>query len=479
LERTADAALYRQVAEKIESLIVSGAISRGTRLPTTRSLAKALGVSRATVIQAYDLLRASGLTDASRGRGTFVSYTRRDAEDVGRGDPRDRVAERALSKAARSVADVPARAVNLDVGDRIKLHTLNPHIDGISLERFVECLGETAGSGTALWEYGATEGYLPLREFISDRLVERDLGAPPGRVILVAGALHGLSIVAETLIDEGDVVAVEEPCYQPVVRCFLRRGAAVVPVPVTAEGLDLDALRRVISRRRPKLVVVTPTHQNPTGAIMPIERRRELAELAARTRTIIVEDGFTDELSHSGHLLPPVAAFDKGGRAIYISGFSKTFLPAVRIGWVYSPKWLTEHLSRTLECSQIYTSPVIQAAMYRFCERGYFDHHLRRIRATYEEKCQAMHASLREHLPACSIAGSGGGLSLWVTLGVRLDHSAPLRARDRGVLYGPGPSFYRGPGGFDKMRLSFSAESPERIVRGIRLLGELVREVST
>jgi len=253
-------------------------------------------------------------------------------------------------------------------------------------------------------------------------------------------------------------------------------GARAVPVPVDAEGLRPDLLAIALERHRPRLLYVQPTFHNPTTAVMGEARRREILALAARSRTMIVEDDWASGLAFDGPAPQTLHALDGGRHVIYLNTFSKKLLPGLRVGWIAAPRPVTERLLRLKQIRDCGTSPLLQTALHAYLSDGGLERHLARVLPANQERRDAMLAALEESFPPGAVwTRPAGGLFLWVTLSRPFDGDALFRAAgERGVHYSQGKLFHSGADGGHTLRLTYSAATVEQIAAGVRVLGSLV-----
>jgi len=476
--------LARQIQTHIERLIGQGLLAPGVKLPATRELAEELGVNRTTVATAYEELVASGWARAHVGQGTFVT---------------DRVPERGtaapvslprldwsglLSRRAQIVwADTRRRAAYGQVvrpaPGVISFAGGMPDSTLFPTDAFRHVLnGVIREEGRELLQYYQPAGYPPLRQYLAGYLLRFGVEARPEEILIVNGSQQGFDLVARTLLDPGDYVAIEQPSYPRAMQVFRSIGAELLSVPMGPDGLDVGHLERLLERQEPKLLYCQPSAHNPTGLTMGLETRRRLLDLASRRRLPIVEDGFDGTLYYGERPPGPLKALDRAGLVVYVGTFSKILFPGLRLGWIVAPPELIERLEMAKQLADIHTSPLIQAAVYQFCQRRLLDRHQARALKEYGRRREALLAGLRAHMPAgITWTETRGGFSLMLTLPEGMDATALLpRAQSRGVTFTPGNAFFVDGGGERMLRLSFSALPLAQVEEGTRRLGEAIRE---
>ncbi len=488
LDRSADRngrlPLARQIQLHFERLISQRLLAPAVKLPATRELAQELGVNRTTVAQAYEDLVAGGWARAHVGQGTFV------ADAAPAAPPSAPTAPRLewtgfLSKAAQIVAaDVRRREAWSQTARSgpgvITFAGGMPDSALFPTDAFRRVLNKVIREeGRELLQYYTSSGYPPLRQYLSGYLLRFGLEARSEDILIVNGTQQGFDLVARTLLDPGDFVAIEQPSYPRAMQVFRAFGAQLLPVPMGGGGLSVEHLERLLERQAPKLLYCQPSAHNPTGLTMPAAARRRLLDVAARHRLPIVEDGFDGTLFYGERPPAPLKAADASGQVIYLGTFSKILFPGLRLGWIVASPELIERLDMAKQLADIHTSPLIQAAVYHFCRQRLLDRHQARVVREYARRRGVLLAALGRRMPeGVSWTETQGGFSLLLELPEGMETAALLpRALERGVAFTPGNAFFIDGGGQRSMRLSFSAVPFAQIEEGVRRLGESIREM--
>jgi 2-aminoadipate transaminase len=319
----------------------------------------------------------------------------------------------------------------------------------------------------------ALGGYRPLRTWIGARH-----GVGPERVLIVNGSLQGVGFLVQHLFDRpGGAAIVEAPTYDRTLIILRAAGAAVHPIAMDDEGIDLERLSELLARGlRPRLVYVIPTYQNPSGRCASVGRRRELLELAREHDLLIVEDDPYGLLRFDGDPVPSLHELDGGERVVYCSSFTKTIAPGVRTGYLILPEPFVKPLQAVSENTLIAPNALAEAVLWKYCEAGRFEPNVARAVEGLRRRRDAMEAALREHFPSGSRwVTPRGGYFYWVDLPDGIDTTAALpAAAEAGVAYVKGADFFAGPGGESSLRLAFSACATDEIDGGIARLGALL-----
>jgi 2-aminoadipate transaminase len=482
LDRDRPVPLARQIQGHLERLIADGLLAPGVKLPATRELAQSLRVNRATVALAYEELVAAGLARAHVGQGTFVAGEQL-AKLVARTPapaPIDWTAM--LSRSARTAAadEERRRAMGTPTGGAAVISFAGGMPDStlFPTEAFRRVLNQVVREeGGALLQYSAVGGYAPLRRYLAGYLLRFGVEARAEEILVVNGSQQGFDLIARTLVDPGDLVAIEQPTYAGAMQAFRSFGARLLPVEWDEAGPRPDVFERLCERQAPKLFYCQPTAHNPSGLTIEPEVGRRLLATAARHQVPIVEDGFDGSLYYGARPNPPLKAADRAGVVLYIGTFSKILFPGLRLGWLVAPPPIVERLQAAKQLADLHTSALLQAAVHRFCERRLLDRHVTRVTAEYARRRVLLLAALRRRMPeGVTWTEPQGGFSLLLTLPPGLTATTLLPvAFERGVEFTPGPAFFLDGGGERTLRLAFSSVAAARIDEGVRRLSEAIK----
>jgi 2-aminoadipate transaminase len=345
--------------------------------------------------------------------------------------------------------------------------------------------------GDKALQYGPTEGLMPLRRWLSERMVRYGIQAEADNVFITTGSQQALDLIGKLLINPGDQVLVEEPTYLGALQAWNAYQAEYAGVPIDDNGLRTELLEEAL-RVGPKFMYILPNFQNPGGTTLSLDRRLELVRLANKYGIPIVEDDPYGALRFEGEHLPPLVALDADyqagaglnghgfmeGNVIYLGTFSKTLAPGLRLGWVVAPVEVIDRLVMAKQGTDLQTSTFDQMLAWEMLKTGFLDDHIKRIRQVYGERRNVMIAAMEKYFPAeCSWTKPQGGLFLWAQTPEWIDTEALLKeAVAAKVAFVPGFAFYTDPQkGRNTMRLNFSNAQPEQIEEGIRRLGLLLQ----
>ncbi|MDI3380831.1 PLP-dependent aminotransferase family protein [Xenophilus aerolatus] len=332
-------------------------------------------------------------------------------------------------------------------------------------------------------QYGATEGYDPLRQQLSDFMKTKGVAVDPSGLIVTTGSQQALDLLGKTLISPGDKVIVEGPTFLATIQCFRLYGAQLVSAPVDAHGVDTDRLEQLIAEHKPKFVYLIPTFGNPSGAMLSLERRRKVLEMAVRHNTVIVEDDPYGDL-YFGEAPPPsiMALSDQvpGSRELLVhcGSLSKVLSPGLRIGWMIAPAELLAKATMCKQFSDAHTSTFAQATAAQYLKSGRMPATLAHVREVYAGRAQAMGEALKKELgDAIAFTQPHGGLFFWAALtgagGKEKDAGAfAKKAIEKGVAFVPGAPFFAEKPDLATLRLSFATANVDKIREGIARLGQ-------
>jgi 2-aminoadipate transaminase len=350
-----------------------------------------------------------------------------------------------------------------------------PGPDLLPIDEFGECAkAALARDGATALNYGPPLGYLPLRQWIADR---HDIDVE--RVMITNGSLQAFNFIARHHVQSGARIFVEAPCYDRSLQILRRLGADVESIPLGDDGMDLDALESALGgATRPSLVYTIPTFQNPSGRTLSEPNRRRLIELAGAHGATILEDDPYGLLRFGGEGLPRIFELASGEGVMFLSSFSKTVAPGIRVGYAILPEGLMSEMQTLV--FENYVSPVmfVEATLHEFASRGRFDPNVEAIQEALQARRDAMISALAREMPdGTSWNEPDGGYFLWVELPGGLSAESLLaQAGEAGVAFIKGPDFFFHGGGESALRLAFSYERPEAIDEGISRLGRLVRD---
>jgi 2-aminoadipate transaminase len=338
--------------------------------------------------------------------------------------------------------------------------------------------------GARALQYGPSEGYGPLREFLADRLGRFGIRCAASDLLITSGSQQALDLLGKIFLDPGDQVVLENPSYLGGIQAFNQYQPGYSVVPMDDDGMRLDVLEQILaddcsarSQRRVKFIYALPNFQNPTGRTMSLERRRKLVDLSNRFGVPIVEDDPYGELRYEGEHLPSLKSFDTEGNIIYLGTFSKILAPGFRLGWVVACHEVLEQLLHAKQPADLHTATAPQMATYYVAKDGFVDRHVEHIKRFYKDRRDVMLRAMQEHFPEdARYTRPQGGLFVWAELPACIDtRELLLDAVREKVAFVPGQGFHPDGSGTNTMRLNFSNVPPETLQEGVQRLGRAIQ----
>jgi len=461
--------LFRQLYEGMRAAILDGQLVAGVRVPSTRVLARELGVSRHTVLTAFAHLLAEGYVEGKRGAGTYIARIRPDdGARVAALSPADRT-ERAPSRRGGALVPAPTHPdADRPAAFRVGL----PALDVFPYRLWSRLLARHwRRSARHLLGYDDSAGYRPLREAIAAYLgASRGIRCTPERVIVVSGGQQASALAARALLDPGDAAWIADPGPLGVRAALQLSGVRAIPVPVDDEGLDVAA--GMTRRADARLACVAPSHQFPLGVTMSLERRAALLEWARWSGAWILEGDECSEYRYGGRLMPPLQALDGADQVVYYGTFSALLFPTLRLGYIVAPPALVDAFVAARRAMDLYSPALEQAVLADFIGAGYLAHHVRQMRAVYARRQAALvAAATRELSGLLNVRAATSGLSLlgWLPVGVD-DRVAARRAAGWGVDTAPLSSYTVEQAQPGALLLGYAATTEAGIEEGVHQL---------
>ena len=473
IDRASATPLGAQLAHALRKLIVTAVLRPGDRLPSSRTLAGDLGLSRTTVVDVYDQLTAEGLIASRVGDGAYVS-----AGAVAR--PARPAAPRRPARLARLAGEASERLFPrlAHPGVPRAFVTGTPAYDAFPMPLWSQLAAKVQrGPRAALMRYPEAGGLPGLREAIAGHLrMNRGIACAAEEVFVFQGAQDAFGRIAALLLDPGDLVWFENPGHIGARNALTAAGARLVPVPVDDDGLDVAAARAAAPAFR--LAFVTPSHQQPLAVAMSLERRRALTAAAERADAWIVEDDAVGDLCFAGRPPPALRSLDRSGRVIHVGSFAKSLFPALRLGFALVPPGLAEVFERVAGATLPGAPTPLQATLAAFIADGHFAAHVRRMRKLYAERHDALlDAAARRLDGLCEVRPARSGLATVGRLPADADEEAiAAAAAARGVSVAPLSRFCLAPVPGRALALGFAAVPPRDIAAGIDALAAALHE---
>ncbi len=474
LEPSSSTPLHRQLYEQVREAILCRRLRTGARLPSSRMLARELGVSRNTVLSAYEQLFAEGYLEAKGGSATRVAE--RLPDDIlcvcaqARRGPPPAGAIRGPSRRGIMICGACPRCCE-DAGPPRPLRVGLPAIEEFPSAVWARLVAhQWRHPSRHLSAYGHAAGYWPLRRAITGYLREsRGVRCAPEQVVVVAGSQQGLDLAGRVLLDPGDAVWMEDPGYFGAWKALAAAGARLVPVALDAEGIAVAGAAAADPTAR--MAYVTPSHQYPLGMVMSLARRLQLLDWARRAGAWILEDDYDSEYRYTGRPLAALQGLDTDGCVIYLGTFSKVLSPALRLGYLVAPPELVDTFLSAREAADQHSPMMEQAALAEFIAEGHYARHIRRMRMLYAERQEALVEAARALAGTLDVEPGEAGLHLvgWLAEGLN-DRDAARGAAQQGVDSRPLSDCCLRPSPRGGLMLGYAAFTPKEIREAVRRL---------
>lgn len=479
VDRKARSPLHRQIYDGYRAAIMSGTLRPGQRIPSTRGLASELGISRIPVLTAYAQLLAEGYFQSQVGTGTTVSLSLPDQTvpaDLQRSRHGGRSTPPSLARRSAVLDSMQSSAWRRGQG---AFSVGQVAFDEFPFQVWNSLLTRHSRNATAKsLDYGDPMGLESLREALGIYLrTARGVHCEADRIMIVGGSQQALDICARSLLDSGSRVWMEEPGYRFARSVFALNDCRVVPVPVDHEGLNVVA--GVKRYRHAKAVLVTPSHQYPLGVTMSASRRLQLLEWAERSRAWILEDDYDSDYRYENMPISSLQGLDRSSLVVYIGTFSKVLFPSLRLGYIVIPGELVRRFRAVRLATDIGPATFHQAVLADFIHEGHFSRHIRRMRAVYRERRDALLTNLRHAFgPGLEVTGEQAGMHLCLILKGIDDREIAQRAADANLWLVPLSSSYSGKASQQGFILGFGSTSAQQMPNAVRKLRSVLKEGS-
>ncbi len=454
LDREKKEHLYLQLFKALEVMIASGRLRPHTKLPPIRKLADLLDVNNVTIVNAYKLLEEGGLVYKKVGSGTFVT-------------PKEEELEHEEVKKRESMD--------------ISFAQSSPTADLFPVSDFKMVLNEVLDRDKGMaFSYQASYGYSPLRESVVEYLKDSNIHIEPDVIQVISGAQQGIDIVSKAILNYGDYVLVEAPSYTGAIAAFKMKGANIIEVPMTQDGIHVEAFKEAVKKYKPKLFYTMPNLHNPTGYTYSSEKKQVVLEVASENRMWILEDDYASELFFHDQEGKSLKSLDRFDRVIYIKSFSKIYMPGLRLGFMAAPKRLGQELVVAKHITDISTSGLIQRAFDLYLRRGLWKKQIESMRRIFKERYDAAVKAIDTYLPAdCFYHQPEGGLNFWIEMPAYLNSDSFAQfALSNGIEIVPGSAFFFAQGKSNCFRISVAGvyleQIDEWIMKLMRVLDEYI-----
>lgn len=468
--------IYEQIEKHIEKSIKTGALIKDSKLPSTREVSSVLGVSRNTVLTAYDNLESRGIIYSVKGKGSFVKTEARSHQEEVSLNWKDRMSHYGTTCEKMDIIKTEYRYEK----GMISFKSIAPEGSLFDVEEFKRAFLEIiAIEGEKLLNYGYAKGYKNLIDYLMHYMAGKGVDLEGKDILVTNGFTEGLDILLATYTKAGDVILCEEPTHHTSIKMMKAYGLKVIGIPMDEQGMKPEQLEQALKAYAPKWVYLTPSYQNPMGIVMSGERRHMIYEILSQYKVPCIEDGFNEELLYSGsHVMPLVSLAKKSNHIVYLGSLSKILFPGLRLGWIMADAACIDTLESVKRAKNIHTSFLDQAVFVQYMKSGAFERYVKKVRKYYREQYLFIADAVRKYLPIEKMWGEGG-LHIYVDLAAEIDTRKLLeRCYARGVLFMPGDIFRTDDKRSSSLRLGFARLSEAEIEKGLKIIGEEIEKLT-
>ncbi|NYE07196.1 DNA-binding transcriptional MocR family regulator [Bacillus niacini] len=473
IQRNADISITKQIYHAILDHIRSDLLEEELQLPSVRELSKQLGVSLVTVVKAYQKLEKEGFITSVQGKGTFVRKTKKEETERKKGtssyDWQLSVQDYLPRSQFARFHQVPE-----------KIHLSSSMLDpGLLPNRYLEqeihrMLSENP---KVLSQYGEIQGDKALRKVMVEYLQMMDVPTSPDNILVTSGSQQGIDLIARTFVGPGDVVVMEAPTYPGAIDVFRGRGATILTVPVDNDGMRVDLLQNLCDKYKPKIIYTVPTFHNPTGAVMPTKRRKQILEIAKSTQCLVIEDDPWSEIYFERKPPASMISLDKDGHVIYLKGLSKILAPGCRIGILAATGSIFKRLLAAKANTDLGSPLLTQKAIIPFITSKRMMDHLKKLRTALKIRRDLVLEILSQHSPEeVSWFIPKGGLNLWLTLPSWINtDNLLIEAKKEQITFLPGSACYPTEQENHHLRISFSYMNEQQLEQGVTTICNILQ----
>lgn len=486
IDRANSKPLYRQITEEIKGLIDHGVIEIHKPLPSTRNLAKKLGVNRTTVVKAYEELQALGYLQSRPGSYHKVQWRLKEVEY----DPQRKSLiswEKISNNHSRKLYELflcysPENPIYTKFNDssiNISQLDLDPRL--YPVEEFKRCVSSVLHNyGSQSLEYGTYKGYPPLRQIIARRLRLHGISVSEEEILITNGAQQAIDLIIRLLTKPWKKVAVEAPTYANAIPIMHFNGLKILGIPMKNNGMDLDFLERVLKTEQVSFVYTIPNFQNPTGITSSHQHREKLLNICLQHKVPIVEDGFEEDMKYFGRVALPIKSIDDKNIVIYLGTFSKALFPGLRIGWITADKEFINRITAIKRFSDLSSGNLVQIVLYDFLKKGYYDLQLKRLHRIFRKRMQVALKTMEECFPrTIEWTRPTGGYTIWVKMPKKLTETQLHEFMSKyNVIISPGSYYFPEKKSSKYFRVSIARINEEEIKEGISRLGRALHRLS-
>ncbi len=481
INRNSKITLFEQIFDQITRLIKSGTLEVGTRLPSTRELARITGVNRTTVVHVYEELWAQGYIESSPGSYTTVRH-RQPVISIATPDAGDHASQQRVYRDNLDLQYDPIMHY-LENGESIEKGKINflqlaPDTRLLDRKQIKTSMKEIfKDKDHDPFDFTHARGYQPLRQEIVRHMNLHNINTEDKNVLITNGSLQSLQLIFQVFSKPGDNIVVENPTYSIILHFIKIYRLNRIVVPMTNEGMDLMVLEQVLTRKKVRFIYTMPTYQNPTGLSMPQNKREEFLQLCKDKDCIIIEDSTEEEMKYSGKTFLPVKSIDRIGQVIYLGTFTKVLAPGLRIGWIIATTECIKKLTVLKSIYEISSSTINQVFLCNFIQNGAYELHLRKTMRIFRKRMRTAISCIKRFIPPEKIEWTEphGGYMIWLKLLTKPLKDIENYFSDFGVMVHNGKYFFADEQSNDYIRICIAQVDETEIEEGIKKTGEAIK----
>jgi GntR family transcriptional regulator/MocR family aminotransferase len=485
IDRQSEIPLFKQIVNKVIDIVENQTVKPGNRLPTTRALSESLGVNRSTVYTAYQYLNSLGYIESKPGSYTVVRKRFKTINNNTSYQSPSVDWESMANSQSKEILDYFKLAGKYAILPRTKdiINFTSLGVDNrlFPTEDFRRSMNNVLYyHGRELLGYGDVYGFLPLREYIANRLQTHGISAFSDNILITNGCQQAIELILKLFASPNKKVVIEAPTYFDILPLLKYYRADVIEIPMLNNGMDLNYLEKVLEKEKVGLIYTIPNFHNPTGITSSQEHRENLLTIAEKCHVPIIEDGFEEEMKYFGKVVLPIKSMDKAQIVIYLGTFSKALFPGLRIGWIVADANLIQRLVTIKKYSDLGVSPLTQASINAFCQNGFYDLHIRRIQREYRKRMAVAFKIMKEEFPSnVNYTKPDGGYTIWISLPDYFGSEEAIynTAISHGIMISPGNLFFYSPSKSVHFRISIAALNEKEIIEGIKRLGDVLKKL--
>ncbi|WP_297636330.1 PLP-dependent aminotransferase family protein [uncultured Clostridium sp.] len=466
--------IYKQIENYIKHMIDNKMIAGNGKLPATRELGRILGVSRNSIITAYENLESDGVIYTVKGKGTFVTPIKSNDREKWNISWENKINN--YGKLANEL-DVVKSEIPWEK-DIISFKSISPDGALFNIEEFKKSfLNRISIEEHKILNYGYAKGYKPLIDWLLKYMQKKGIDTDGKDILVTNGFTEGLEVILSSFTNPGDKIICENPTHNTAIKIMKVHGIDIIGIKMNEDGLDIEELKEKLQLDNIKFGYLIPSYHNPTGLVMKGEKRHQVYNLFKEYNIPILEDGFNEELLYNSTHLSPIASFDIGGSGvIYLSSFSKILFPGLRIGWILADKKLITLLESVKRCKNIHTSFLDQGILYEYLNEGYFEKNIKKVKKVYREKYNFAIKCIKKYIDPEILWGEGG---LHIYVGLKDINSRELleRCYEKKVIFMPGDLFSIDSYSDNAFRIGLPRLTLEQIEKGVKIIGETIKEI--